>query len=250
VSTKLAGLVARARKEARLSNVVPYVDEELLRPAFRSLRKHAAAGVDGQRQRGLRGELSPEPQGRARPAEDWPLATWQALSTLGWTASWPGRVGSGVLAAIAGQAACATRDQDNRSERNKQPVEEPLGTDVVRRGGAEQRDPGVGKNVEQLDQEQAPIVLLNNQVKTMAPAIDPMMKTGRPAAACQNSGSSVLCVPPVAAGAPSAGPSGSPRPTESAKAGEHARDVMSPTVAGRNHGHDGGNVSREEGDEP
>src|SRR5215470_11121757 len=48
VSTKLAGLVARARKEARLTNVVQYVDEELLRLAFASLRKQAAPGVDGQ----------------------------------------------------------------------------------------------------------------------------------------------------------------------------------------------------------
>ena len=36
VSTKLAGLVARARTEDRLTNVVQYVDEELLRLAFRS----------------------------------------------------------------------------------------------------------------------------------------------------------------------------------------------------------------------
>jgi RNA-directed DNA polymerase len=49
VSTKLAGLVARARKETRLTNVVQYVDEELLRLAFGSLRKQAAPGVDGQR---------------------------------------------------------------------------------------------------------------------------------------------------------------------------------------------------------
>jgi group II intron reverse transcriptase/maturase len=49
VSTKLAGLVARARKEARLTNVVQYVDEELLRLALGSLRKQAAPGVDGQR---------------------------------------------------------------------------------------------------------------------------------------------------------------------------------------------------------
>jgi len=48
VSTKLAGLVARARKESRLTNVVEYVDEELLRLAFRSLRKQAVPGVDGQ----------------------------------------------------------------------------------------------------------------------------------------------------------------------------------------------------------
>src|SRR5712692_4921821 len=48
VSTKLAGLVARARREAKLTNVVQYVDEELLRLAFRSLRKQAAPGVDGQ----------------------------------------------------------------------------------------------------------------------------------------------------------------------------------------------------------
>jgi RNA-directed DNA polymerase len=48
VSPKLAGLVARARKEARLTNVVQFVDEELLRWAFRSLHKQAAPGVDGQ----------------------------------------------------------------------------------------------------------------------------------------------------------------------------------------------------------
>jgi len=48
VPTKLAGLAARARKEARLTNVVQFVDEELLRLAFRSLRKQAAPGVDGQ----------------------------------------------------------------------------------------------------------------------------------------------------------------------------------------------------------
>ena len=48
VSTKLAGLVARARKEARLTNVVQLVDQELLRLAYRSLRKQAAPGVDGQ----------------------------------------------------------------------------------------------------------------------------------------------------------------------------------------------------------
>jgi RNA-directed DNA polymerase len=48
VSTKLAGLVARAKKEARLTNAVQYVDEELLRLAFRSLRKQAAPGIDGQ----------------------------------------------------------------------------------------------------------------------------------------------------------------------------------------------------------
>src|SRR5438128_593681 len=48
VSTKLAGLVARAGKEKRLTNVIQFVDEELLRLAFRSLRKQAAPGVDGQ----------------------------------------------------------------------------------------------------------------------------------------------------------------------------------------------------------
>src|SRR5438128_10674063 len=48
VSTKLAGLVARARKEKRPTNVIQFVDEELLRLAFRSLRKQAAPGVDGQ----------------------------------------------------------------------------------------------------------------------------------------------------------------------------------------------------------
>jgi RNA-directed DNA polymerase len=48
VSPKLAELVARARKEDRLTNVVQFVDEELLHLAFRSLRKRAAPGVDGQ----------------------------------------------------------------------------------------------------------------------------------------------------------------------------------------------------------
>ena len=33
VSTKLAGLVARAKKEARLTNVIQFVDEELLHRA-------------------------------------------------------------------------------------------------------------------------------------------------------------------------------------------------------------------------
>ena len=47
VSPKLAELAARARKEGRLTNVVQFVDEELLRLAFRSLRKQAAPGVDG-----------------------------------------------------------------------------------------------------------------------------------------------------------------------------------------------------------
>jgi hypothetical protein len=49
VSTKLAELGARARREARLTNVIQFVDEELLRLAFRSMRKQAAPGVDGQR---------------------------------------------------------------------------------------------------------------------------------------------------------------------------------------------------------
>ena len=49
VSTKLAELGTRARREARLTNVVQYVDEELLRLAFPSLRKQTAPGVDGQR---------------------------------------------------------------------------------------------------------------------------------------------------------------------------------------------------------
>lgn len=47
-SPKLAELAARARKEGRLTNVVQFVDEELLRLAFQSLRKQAAPGVDGQ----------------------------------------------------------------------------------------------------------------------------------------------------------------------------------------------------------
>ena len=48
VATKLAELAARARRERTLTNVIQFVDEELLRLAFRSLRKQAAPGVDGQ----------------------------------------------------------------------------------------------------------------------------------------------------------------------------------------------------------
>src|SRR5436190_11455904 len=48
VYPKLAELAARARKESKLTNVVQFVDEELLRLAFYSLRKQAAPGVDGQ----------------------------------------------------------------------------------------------------------------------------------------------------------------------------------------------------------
>jgi retron-type reverse transcriptase len=48
VSPKLAELAARAKKEGRLTNVVQYVDGELLRLAFQSLHKQAAPGVDGQ----------------------------------------------------------------------------------------------------------------------------------------------------------------------------------------------------------
>ncbi len=48
VSTKLAELGARARREAHLTNVIQFVDEDLLHLAFRSLRKQAAPGVDGQ----------------------------------------------------------------------------------------------------------------------------------------------------------------------------------------------------------
>lgn len=48
VSQKLAGLVVRARKEQQLTNVMGFVDEELLRLAFYALRRDAAAGIDGQ----------------------------------------------------------------------------------------------------------------------------------------------------------------------------------------------------------
>src|SRR6266545_7736318 len=63
VSTKLAGLVARARKEARLTNVIGFVDEELLRLAFRSLRKRAAPGVDGQSYEAYEANLGPNLEG-------------------------------------------------------------------------------------------------------------------------------------------------------------------------------------------
>jgi hypothetical protein len=45
VSPKFPELAARARKVARPTNVVQFVDEQLLRLAFRSLRKQAAPGV-------------------------------------------------------------------------------------------------------------------------------------------------------------------------------------------------------------
>ena len=48
VSPQLAELATRARKEARLTNVMQFVDEELLRLAFHSLHKRAAPGVDGR----------------------------------------------------------------------------------------------------------------------------------------------------------------------------------------------------------
>ena len=44
VCPKLVELAARARKEGRLTNVVQFVDEELLRLAFGSVRKQAAPG--------------------------------------------------------------------------------------------------------------------------------------------------------------------------------------------------------------
>jgi RNA-directed DNA polymerase len=48
VCPRLVELAARVRKEGRLTNVVQFVDEELLRLAFGSLREQAAPGVDGQ----------------------------------------------------------------------------------------------------------------------------------------------------------------------------------------------------------
>src|SRR5712691_6242682 len=60
VSTKLAGLALRARREARLTNVIQFVDEELLLLAFRSLRKQAAPGLDGQRYEDYAADLGPK----------------------------------------------------------------------------------------------------------------------------------------------------------------------------------------------
>ncbi|MBI4513020.1 MAG: hypothetical protein HY702_02825 [Gemmatimonadetes bacterium] len=59
MSTKLVGLALRARKEARLTNVIQFVDEELLLLAFRSLRKQAAPGLDGQRYEDYAADLGP-----------------------------------------------------------------------------------------------------------------------------------------------------------------------------------------------
>ncbi len=47
VSTKLAGLVARAKKEVRLTNVVQYVDEELLR-GVRHHHDRRSSGAEGR----------------------------------------------------------------------------------------------------------------------------------------------------------------------------------------------------------
>jgi len=52
-------------------------------------------------------------------------------------------------------AAGATHDQHGRGQQYQHAVEQPLGDDVVGRCGGEQRDPGVGEDVEQLDQQQA-----------------------------------------------------------------------------------------------
>ncbi len=60
MSTKLAGLAQRARREARLTNVIQFVDEELLRLAFGSLRKQAAPGLDGQRYEDYAKDLGPK----------------------------------------------------------------------------------------------------------------------------------------------------------------------------------------------
>lgn len=59
MSTKLAGLAQRARKEARLTNVIQFVDEELLLLAFRSLHTQAAPGLDGQRYDDYATDLGP-----------------------------------------------------------------------------------------------------------------------------------------------------------------------------------------------
>src|SRR6266545_7243808 len=73
VSTKLAGLVARARKEARLTNAVQYVDEALLRLAFGSLRKQAAPGADGQSYEDYAASLDQNLKGSIRAIEERPL---------------------------------------------------------------------------------------------------------------------------------------------------------------------------------
>jgi hypothetical protein len=54
VSPKLAELAARARKEGRLTNVVQFVDEELLRLAFRSLRSRPRRAWTGNATRTMR----------------------------------------------------------------------------------------------------------------------------------------------------------------------------------------------------
>jgi len=48
VCPKLVELAARAQREGRLTNVIQFVDEEVLRLALQSRRKQAAPGVDGR----------------------------------------------------------------------------------------------------------------------------------------------------------------------------------------------------------
>ena len=73
VSTKLAELGKRARREARLTNVIQFVDEELLRLAFRSMRKQAAPGIDGQRYEDYAASLDQNLKGSIRAIEERPL---------------------------------------------------------------------------------------------------------------------------------------------------------------------------------
>jgi hypothetical protein len=59
------------------------------------------------------------------------LATWQALSALGWTASWPGRVGCGVLALVASLGVAAVYHLGYAEYRNPSVLGPLIGNGVM-----------------------------------------------------------------------------------------------------------------------
>lgn len=59
------------------------------------------------------------------------LASWQALSALGWTASWPGRVASGVLALFASLVVAAFYHLGYAEYRNPSVIGPLIGNGVM-----------------------------------------------------------------------------------------------------------------------
>src|ERR1051326_6073491 len=59
------------------------------------------------------------------------LATWQALSALGWTTGWPGRVGSGVLALCASLLVAAVYHLGYAEYRNPSVIGPLIGNGVM-----------------------------------------------------------------------------------------------------------------------